>query len=66
MSEWQPIETAPKNGTLILAYETNTDDEYLSGCMLAWWNPRQCFWEIDGGGFGGELTHWQPLPEPPK
>lgn len=73
MMEWQPIETAPKDGTAILAY---TNSEVLS---LYWsdsiWaavnNPVQ----KQGGGWVQEVnrsdtyvycpTHWMPLPPPP-
>ncbi len=77
MSEWQPIETAPKDGTWILIYGS-VDDEgerrkisvaqytnYLNGGETDWhW---QFAW-YDGGycGLVDEATHWMPLPEPPK
>jgi hypothetical protein len=61
-SAWQPIETAPRDGSQILAWD---GDELL----IAWW--------CDGGRWisdnlqqyhPGEYenpTHWQPLPSPP-
>jgi hypothetical protein len=59
---WQPIETAPKDGTEILAV-------WCGKLMLALWNTEANNWqEYSNGDFdtGGELTHWMPLPEPPK
>lgn len=66
--EWQPIETAPKdgfsNGPYQVAYGPNlllTDGEFV---FIGFWNGRS--W--DDGDFNndmGEMTHWQPLPEPP-
>ena len=76
---WQPIETAPKDGTWILVYGEGTDDEadtrkvsvaqytnYLNGTIYDefWW---QFAW-YDGGYYGRfeNPTHWMPLPTPPN
>ena len=78
MSEWQPIETAPKDGTCVLVYGEGTYDEgdlrkiavaqytnYLNGRETDWhW---QFAWYY--GGYYGKFydpTHWMPLPESPK
>ena len=70
---WQPIETAPKDGTPILIYSGlrvdvplgHVDHEksiYISSFDGDWW-----IWD---GNFGAEYayepTHWMNLPEPPK
>ncbi len=58
---WQPIETAPKDGTLVLLSNANDSD----------WALRCRRWQgsADNGnwrGFDGhEATHWMPLPAPP-
>ena len=58
--EWQPIATAPKDGTAILGY-------FPSGLMkVAQWIDHQNRWAGFGFGFVGTPTHWMPLPEPPK
>ncbi len=69
MSEWQPIETAPRDGThVIVAYdeivgEARFDDE---GGPHAGWYWTDQHWTDAVGGEAFYPTHWQPLPEPPK
>lgn len=59
MSEWQPIETAPRDGTHFLTYRPDRIQE-------AWWKS-----DSELGGFGFTYagysfpTHWMPLPKPP-
>jgi hypothetical protein len=72
---WQPIETAPKDGTRILIWD---DDE--GGYEIGFWSSNHESWldnDICDGDPGkywpGDLlgntifepTHWMPLPEPP-
>lgn len=71
MSEWQPIETAPKDGTVILGWR-------YYPVAIRWTNDRDYPWEaiqIGGvspfllNGFVDEdqgLTHWMPLPKKPE
>ncbi len=62
MSEWQPIETAPKDGTQILVFGHGrfAVAEFRSG---EWRDMGDIGW----GGFYSEVlpTHWMPLPAPP-
>lgn len=68
MSDWQPIEAAPKTGERVLLGHAASvwEDE--------WWNGNEANWVecIDQPhGFKGEHrgeipTHWMPLPDPPK
>lgn len=53
---WRPIETAPKDGTRILAYGG-------WGIAIIWWSSWLEWY--DGEGAHLEPTHWQPLPSPP-
>jgi hypothetical protein len=61
--KWQPIDTAPKDGTKILAY---TNDGYkfplVSQCVWddGWWPD---VWESPENPI--EPTHWMPLPSAP-
>ena len=67
--DWQPIETAPKDGTHIIAWplECNKGSIFLE----AWY--KKCdvggYWLWCDGYYGItdmlEPTHWLPLPELP-
>lgn len=74
MSEWQPIETAPRDGTPFLAWDAG--DTFQAGCVCF-----AEFWDADDEGNEAEFviisnangecneppefTHWMPLPNPP-
>lgn len=66
MTDWQPIETAPKDGTLILGYYPAMPPHHFRMLILKW--KRKAF--AAAGGSSRELvskpTHWMPLPEPPQ
>ncbi len=54
-SAWQPIETAPKDGSEFLCWHI---DCYIVG----YWNGEKIIFD---GGLNFEPAHWQPLPTPP-
>ena len=73
MGDWQPIETAPKDGSLVmLVLETGV-------VIPGWWDEDCCRWSnnmqpgwyayIHNWGMGLTrlrlATHWMPLPPPP-
>lgn len=65
-AQWQPIETAPKDGTAILAYTAEGQ------CEVSWlhgeWLQSPCYSTYDGCGAAVLLcppTHWMPLPPEP-
>lgn len=75
---WQPIETAPKDGTVFLAYgpvgNEDAEQEYFISC----WRSDYGDWEeeykiigwwyhdCDMNGHRGYPSVWMPLPDPPK
>lgn len=67
MAEWQPIKTAPKDGTAILGWSEEME-EVMS---IVWVDDRGGSWRISSCssmelGSWGQPTHWMPLPAPPK
>ena len=68
-NEWQPIETAPKDGTWILVYKPfnlyGFDDSewYVDKYIVRW--ADEC-WNISMDDIVVYPTHWMPLPNPPK
>lgn len=52
--QWQPIETAPRDGTEILGYREGL------GTWIVNWDPDEQDFSP-----GWTPTHWMPLPEPP-
>jgi hypothetical protein len=59
--QWQPIETAPKNGTL-----------FLVATIYDLSSVHEAYWDRDFGGLCfydrvqcNNATHWMPLPAPP-
>ena len=68
---WQPIETAPKDGTQILVWDGNNfnvswygypsvSERYKAFIYGEAVGDYNCFSEVY------EPTHWMPLPEPPQ
>lgn len=69
MNEWQPIETAPKDGTIILGY----DDSGVVAAMRfvvpmygghPEWELAELSWPNDS--MSAYPTHWMPMPPPPQ
>ena len=62
MSEWQPIESAPRNGLYLIANALGEvcAAESDEGHRFVFNNVRFANWT-----FGAPATHWMPLPAPP-
>jgi hypothetical protein len=58
---WQPIETAPKDGSTVLGFVPAFDQQPV--CLIDYSTRYSNWWFL-----GTEClpTHWMPLPEPPK
>ena len=78
---WQPIETAPKDGTVILVYADQGprfSGGRFNGIHAATFDPVMGHgngwghgWIVAeyqnlGRGISGRVTHWMPLPAPPE
>lgn len=83
MMEWQPIETAPKDGSLFLCWvkaitygESDDGQQYevdVSQVDFCEWRTQpdieDCGWFEPCCGQISDyqrVTHWMPLPPPPK
>jgi hypothetical protein len=69
MIQWQPIETAPEGG-FVLICDAN-DGDYDVTVSAAWFESgKGWFVDVDSNGellpYASNATHWMPLPEPPK
>jgi hypothetical protein len=76
MSEWQPIETAPRDGTEVLVYSafSNTVQQCSWSCCAGAWCPISGWILTQWVEFGDyptlmpclvTATHWMPLPAAP-
>jgi len=75
MSEWKPIDTAPKDGSWFLGYFPNQTVHAIPchyGKRLATHVEGEPFYGMFGVGeiYGDKCilwpTHWMPLPSPPE
>ena len=66
MIEWQPIDTAPKDGTVVLALTVEAQNPsarvswFEGGEWLRVWKPEKF---VVAGPTGWWPTHWMPLPD---
>jgi len=69
---WQPIETAPRDGTRILIWFVHAHAKYSDDPVAEGWEAaHEAYWiDHNGGGWTwhglcGVATYWQLLPAPP-
>lgn len=58
---WQPIETAPKDGSWILGWR-----QHATRPRLIQFDTDYEEWANEDGEHVYSITHWMPLPTPPK
>lgn len=68
---WQPIETAPKDGTSVFLYFPGIPDDYaiFPSIGIGRRGRKDKFWEIRHGFVMSPRlgpTYWMPLPPPPS
>lgn len=59
---WRDIESAPKDGTWVLAWPCYSEGVH----RVRWGGKRPPCWQDFMGRVPKPPTHWQSLPEPPK
>lgn len=66
---WRPIETAPKDTSVLLARVGMPFPMFCGRLRYGnSYEPQQdeLVWRCDSSGRFGNPTHWMPLPEPPE
>ena len=63
VSEWQDIETAPKDGTEIIGHDAATGVSHVTCWRYGWEDPDNHYYS-EAPPF--VPTHWTPLPTPPE
>jgi hypothetical protein len=63
---WRPIESAPKNGSRFLGY--NSEHGHFVCCYVGGYESGDVWFScIKGNGVNlYDVTHWMPLPPPPE
>ena len=66
MAEWIPVTERLPDAELGGASEQVLVTDGKDFAIVAWFNFEVCgpFWGYTG--FGEDVTHWMPLPEPPE
>ena len=75
-SQWQPIETAPKDGSLLLLKEKWEDEpfigQWVNSAYGGRWAASRTHYDTDGNAcvidrvYSEGVAHWMPLPPAPK
>jgi hypothetical protein len=65
---WQPIESAPRDGTMFLGAKAEAANYPgpMLGYFCAYWSAEHCCFMYSSERPCTDLTHWMPLPSPPN
>ena len=67
MTEWRPIETAPKDGNHVYVHMPKNPTEPAWQTQAFWSEARGCWLGVDSMGLRVvEPTQWCRLPDPPS
>lgn len=70
MSEWQPISTAPKDGTwVLLRGGTDYGGEQIGPAVVAFWSGQEwayAYWDGEWRSCYDNPTEWMPIPKGPE
>jgi hypothetical protein len=70
MNQWQPIATAPRDGTEFCAWSKRAGRQIVNwppNCQIGRWDKITDKRWVGGSRRDAEgFTHWIPLPEPPE
>ncbi len=74
--EWRTIESAPRNGTPVIIFATDhsyfekpseiVGEAYCHEESGKWWWANTSPGDYYADEIDYRITHWMPLPEPPK
>lgn len=72
MNNWQPIKTAPKDGTSVIIAVPHNDpsgfvvgEAYCNERRGGWWWANLSYDDDYADPIRQAPTHWMPLPKPP-
>jgi hypothetical protein len=61
--KWKPIESAPKDGTVILGH----DPDWVDPVLIMYFDAEKNKWEyLFPEDWPTNPTHWMPMLKPPK
>lgn len=68
---WQPIETAPRDGTVVFVWHVKSLNKYAAfdtNVRQARYLAEREEWQVEsvGGNVAPVVTHWMPIPPAPK
>lgn len=63
--KWQPIETAPKDGTVILCRHETWSEDIRCRWTDGEWQPERLAYRLGPARHIADPSHWQPANSPP-